>query len=138
MAPLPEMISLGQESKMERMNEATLNALKNLCAALDNDPRVLLEKQTEDAALQSKQAQDLAKKKDEAAAIYDEAIAHFGEDSAQTRKAQHDLYLAKQALDLLPEVAAYRKAYLQVALLYKEIDKIVLGPYREVPRCLHD
>ena len=68
-----------------------------------------------------------AYKKDLAISNLSDAINHFGENSEEAKKAQHELFLKKEALDNHPLVRDYLKAYQEVRGLYFNLNDILFS-----------
>ncbi len=120
---------------MVDMNEKTYAAALSLRQALEEDPRLIALKEAEARLNQDERAVALSKEKEKLSEAYDEALLHFGEDSDITKEAWHRLYLKKKELDELPASKAYWEKYLPLAKLYRELDSLVFGEFREKRKC---
>lgn len=119
------------------MKEQTRRALSALRTALKEDSRIL-ELDRLDAGLSSyPEILALSQKMKEVGERYYEISKRKGNEDEETRAAQHELYLAKKALDEAPEAREYMKQYAVVRRLYAEIDGILFGPYRIATRNCH-
>ena len=117
------------------MNERTYRALLTLKDAIHNDPRFAKLKEAEAALNQDEQAIALSKEKDRLTDVYEDALFHYGESSERAKDAWHNLYIRKKELDELPVSEAYRKAYVPLAKIYRELDLVLFSPYREKTKC---
>jgi hypothetical protein len=112
------------------MKSATTRALSALRQGLKEDPRIV-ELDRLDAELSSyPEILSLSAKMKEAGERYYELTKTKGNEAEETRLAQHELYLAKKALDEAPEAMEYRNQYAVIRRLYAEIDGILFGPFR--------
>ena len=92
---------------------------------LNNDERIILLNKLEEKMNNNEEVMALAYQKDLAVTSYNDALNHFRQDSEMVKKAQHELHLKKEALDLHPLVRDYLKAYSEVRDLYYHINDIL-------------
>ena len=92
-----------------------------------NDERVVLLNKLEKEMATNEEVMALAYQKDLAASNYSDALNHFGEESEEVKKAQHELFLKKEALDNHPLVRQYLKAYQEVRDLYFNLNEILFS-----------
>ncbi len=92
---------LAQDERIIRLNE--------LEQKMDNDNEVIA----------------LAYQKDVAVSNYSDALNHFSEDSEEVKKAQHEMYLKKLALDTHSLVRQYLDAYKEVRDLYIQMNALL-------------
>ena len=112
------------------MNEQILNKCQLLKEAIEKDPRILLLNQLEKEIENNEEVMVLSYKKDVALANYEDAIKYFKDDQDKIQKAQKLLADAKYNLDIHPLVKQYNKAYLEVKLMYEEINKQLFYIFR--------
>ena len=118
------------------MEAKTHEILTLLQAALSEDPRSVALETAEEALENSEEVRALSNKAKLAYEEFGYAQDHFGLESPITKERQHDLYLAKKALDEHPLSRDYAKKYALVRSLYAEIDALLIGPYRDKRVCL--
>ena len=94
---------------------------------LSQDERVLLLEKLEKEMNNNEEVMALAYQKDLAISNLSDAINHFGENSEEAKKAQHELFLKKEALDNHPLVREYLKAYQEVRELYFNLNDILFS-----------
>ena len=104
------------------MNEQILNKCQLLKEAIEKDPRILLLNQLEKEIENNEEVMVLSYKKDVALANYEDTIKYFKDDQDKIQKAQKLLAESKYNLDIHPLVKQYNKAYLEVKLMYEEIN----------------
>ena len=112
------------------MNEQILNKCQLLKEAIEKDPRILLLNQLEKEIENNEEVMVLSYKKDVALANYEDAIKYFKDDQDKIQKAQKLLAESKYNLDIHPLVKQYNKAYLEVKLMYEEINKQLFYIFR--------
>lgn len=112
------------------MNEQILNKCQLLKEAIEKDPRILLLNQLEKEIENNEEVMVLSYKKDVALANYEDTIKYFKDDQDKIQKAQKLLADAKYNLDTHPLVKQYNKAYLEVKLMYEEINKQLFYIFR--------
>ena len=117
------------------MTAKTLEALDNLVIALSSDSRIIELAKEEEELGKDEAAFTLAKKKDEAFARYMTLRLENGEKDEQTEIAKRELSIAKKEMDLSPAARRYRKAYAEVSALYRQMDEILFGEFRQSVRC---
>lgn len=100
-----------------------LNALYELKASLENDPRVLKLKELDKLLNENEEVMALSYRKDNANREYEDALRFFKENSPIVKEKQRLLYEAKYNLDIHPLVKEYNAAYKEVRLLYEEVNK---------------
>ena len=103
------------------------NAAYSLKELLDNDERVILLDDLEKKMNENEEVMALAYQKDLAVNDYSDALNHFSSDSEEVKKAQHNLFIKKEALDNHPLVSDYLKAYSEVRDLYYQINEILFN-----------
>ena len=118
------------------MEASTREILLSLASALSSDSRNLALSKAEKALEESEEVRELSRKTKEAYEAYGYSADHFGLESEETKKKQHELYLAKKALDEHPLSQEYNARFALVRRLYAEVDAILIGPYREKRVCL--
>ncbi len=123
---------------MLAMQETTSNVLNVLLDSIREDERFIAFRLAETAMEEDEEVQALSKTKDEKAVIWEEARRYEGENSPNALIAQKELYLAKKALDEHPKVLQYRKEYAQIARIFEELDRLVLGDFKTKVRCHRD
>ncbi len=94
---------------------------------LSQDERVVLLNKLEKEMNDNEEVMALAYQKDLAITNLSDAINHFGEKSEEAKKAQHELFLKKEALDNHPLVRDYLKAYQEVRELYFNLNDILFS-----------
>ena len=94
---------------------------------LSQDERVVLLNKLEKEMNNNEEVMALAYQKDLAISNLSDAINHFGENSEEAKKAQHELFLKKEALDNHPLVRDYLKAYQEVRELYFNLNDILFS-----------
>lgn len=94
---------------------------------LSQDERVVLLNKLEKEMNDNEEVMALAYQKDLAITNLSDAINHFGENSEEAKKAQHELFLKKEALDNHPLVRDYLKAYQEVRELYFDLNDILFS-----------
>ena len=94
---------------------------------LSHDERVVLLNKLEKEMNANEEVMALAYQKDLAISNLSDAINHFGENSEEAKKAQHELFLKKEALDNHPLVREYLKAYQEVRELYFNLNDILFS-----------
>ena len=94
---------------------------------LSQDERVVLLNKLEKEMNNNEEVMALAYQKDLAISNLSDAINHFGENSEEAKKAQHELFLRKEALDNHPLVRDYLKAYQEVRELYFNLNDILFS-----------
>ncbi len=94
---------------------------------LSQDERVVLLNKLEKEMNDNEEVMALAYQKDLAISNLSDAINHFGENSEEAKKAQHELFLEKEALDNHPLVRDYLKAYQEVRELYFNLNDILFS-----------
>ena len=94
---------------------------------LSQDERVVLLDKLEKEMNANEEVMALAYQKDLAINNLSDAINHFGENSEEVKKAQHELFLKKEALDNHPLVREYLKAYQEVRELYFNLNDILFS-----------
>lgn len=112
------------------MNEQILNKCQLLKEAIEKDPRILLLNQLEKEIENNEEVMVLSYKKDVALANYEDVIKYFKDDQDKIQKAQKLLAESKYNLDIHPLVKQYNKAYLEVKLMYEEINKQLFYIFR--------
>lgn len=112
------------------MNEQILNKCQLLKEAIEKDPRILLLNQLEKEIENNEEVMVLSYKKDVALANYEDTIKYFKDDQDKIQKAQKLLAESKYNLDIHPLVKQYNKAYLEVKLMYEEINKQLFYIFR--------
>lgn len=109
------------------MSEDIYSLAGELKDLLNNDKRILrlnaLEKELEN----NEEVMALAQQKDTAVSLYSDALNHFGKESEELKKYQHELFLKKEALDNHPLVREYMKAYNEVRDLYFNLNEILFS-----------
>ena len=101
--------------------EATYE-LKDL---LSQDERIIRLNNLEQKMKNDDEVIALAYQKDLAVSNYSDALKHFSEDSEEAKKAQHEMYLKKLALDTHPLVRQYLNAYKEVRDLYIQMNALL-------------
>ena len=112
------------------MNEQILNKCQLLKEAIEKDPRILLLNQLEKEIENNEEVMVLSYKKDVALANYEDTIKYFKDDQDKIQEAQKLLAESKYNLDIHPLVKQYNKAYLEVKLMYEEINKQLFYIFR--------
>ena len=112
------------------MNEQILNKCQLLKEAIEKDPRILLLNQLEKEIENNEEVMVLSYKKDVALANYEDTIKYFKDDQDKIQNAQKLLAESKYNLDTHPLVKQYNKAYLEVKLMYEEINKQLFYIFR--------
>jgi len=92
---------------------------------LDNDVRVSLLSEKEKIMENDIEAMKLAYLKDLRETEYSDSLKHFSQNSEEVKKAQKELFLAKEKLDLHQSVKDYLRAYKTVRELYHSINYIL-------------
>ena len=109
------------------MKETTINKAYALHEEIIHDSRYLhlleLEKEMEN----NEEVCLLSYRKDTANSHYNDMLKIYNEESDEVKKARHDLFLAKQALESHPVVIEYLKAYQEVRELFDNINDILFG-----------
>ena len=103
------------------------NAAYSLKELLDNDERIILLNELEKKMNDSEEVMALAYQKDLAVNEYSDALNHFASDSEEVKKAQHNLFVKKEALDNHPLVRDYLNAYSKVRDLYYQVNEILFN-----------
>ena len=101
--------------------EATYE-LKDL---LSQDERIIRLNNLEQKMKNDDEVIALAYQKDLAVSNYSDTLKHFSEDSEEAKKAQHEMYLKKLALDTHPLVRQYLNAYKEVRDLYIQMNALL-------------
>ena len=112
------------------MNEQILNKCQLLKEAIEKDPQILLLNQLEKEIENNEEVMVLSYKKDVALANYEDTIKYFKDDRDKIQKAQKLLAESKYNLDIHPLVKQYNKAYLEVKLMYEEINNQLFYIFR--------
>lgn len=112
------------------MDSRLLDEIEEIALALKGDKRLKELKDAEDRMLSDSEVIELIKRKNAMEDEYSLVLSYSSRDSEQAKKAQHELYLAKKALDEHPLVKEYNDAYLKARDLYLSLDEIIFGPYR--------
>ncbi len=94
---------------------------------LDNDERIILLDNLEKKMNENEEVMALAYQKDLAISQYSDALNHYSKDSEEVKKAHHELFLKKEALDKHPLVREYLAAYSEVRDLYYQINDILFN-----------
>ena len=94
---------------------------------LDNDERIIRLNKLEKEMNANEEVMALSYQKDLAVSAYSDALNHYGNNSPEIKKYQHDLFLKKEALDNHPLVKDYLKAYSEVRDLYFQINEILFN-----------
>ena len=94
---------------------------------LTNDPRIIRLNELEKKMNENEEVMALAYQKDVAVTEYSDSLNHFAKDSEEVKKAQHNLYIKKEALDNHPLVRDYLKVYSEVRDLYFELNDILFS-----------
>ena len=103
------------------------NAAYSLKDLLDNDERIILLNELEKKMNENEEVMALAYQKDLAVNEYSDALNHFANDSEEVKKAQHNLFVKKEALDNHPLVRDYLNAYSKVRDLYYQVNEILFN-----------
>ena len=109
------------------MTKDIYNVAYSLKELLDNDERVVLLDALEKKMNENEEVMALAYQKDLAVNEYSDALNHFSSDSEEVKKAQHNLFVKKEALDNNPLVRDYLKAYSEVRDLYFQLNEILFN-----------
>lgn len=109
------------------MTKDIYNVAYSLKELLDNDERVILLDELEKKMNENEEVMALAYQKDLAVNEYSDALNHFSSDSEEVKKAQHNLFIKKEALDNHPLVRDYLKAYSEVRDLYYQVNEILFN-----------
>ena len=117
------------------MNAITRRKLTDLRLAMERDPRQQALRSAEEELKKDPKALKLVEKKDAALAKYMQLRTELGAEDVATIASQEELHQAKLALDLLPASKAYSDAFSALNLLYREVDEILFGLFREIPHC---
>ncbi len=94
---------------------------------LSQDERDLLLNKLEQEMNANEEVMRLAYQKDVAVSKYSDVLNHFDENSEEAKKAHHEMFLAKEALDNHQLVRKYLNAYKEVRDLYFEINDILFS-----------
>lgn len=94
---------------------------------LDNDERIIRLNKLEKEMNANEEVMALSYQKDLAVSAYSDALNHYGNNSPEIKKYQHELFLKKEALDNHPLVKDYLKAYSEVRDLYFQINEILFN-----------
>ena len=94
---------------------------------LSQDERAILLNKLEEEMNANEEVMKLAYQKDIAVSNYSDVLNHFDENSEEAKKAHHEMFLAKVALDNHPLVRKYLDAYKEVRELYFEINDILFS-----------
>lgn len=94
---------------------------------LDNDERIILLDNLEKKMNENEEVMALAYQKDLAISQYSDTLNHYAKDSEEVKKAHHELFLKKEALDKHPLVREYLAAYSEVRDLYYQINDILFN-----------
>ena len=113
------------------MNPKTIDKAYELKESLQNDPRILLLNEKEDAMSNDEEAMKLCYKKDIANDEYVEMLRLFPEDSQEVKKAREKFYFTKKEFESLQVVKDYLKAYQDIRLLYEEINEILFKDFNK-------
>ena len=92
---------------------------------LSQDERIIRLNELEQKMNNDNEVISLAYQKDVAVSNYSDALNHFSEDSEEVKKAQHEMYLKKLALDTHPLVRQYLDAYKEVRDLYIQMNALL-------------
>lgn len=117
------------------MNEATIKSLYDLAEAMENDPRTRALFEAEKKLEASPKSAELATKARVTREEYLKRRLELGEEDEATKVALHQFYLAKKELDLDPLSREYSILFHEVNQIYRELDEILFGPFREKKRC---
>ncbi|MBQ7249799.1 MAG: YlbF family regulator [Bacilli bacterium] len=117
------------------MKEVCLRLLDDLALAMEEDSRLVLLRHDEEAMLADPISSALLTDMNKKGEVYQRLRLELGEKDEETIKAKRELAEAKRLLDENEFGEKYRHSYATVALLYKELDEIVFGPYREHASC---
>lgn len=109
------------------MNKDIYTLSSELKQLLDADERLILLNELEEKMRDNQEVMELAYHKDLAISRYSDLLNHFSSGDKITKKAHHELFLKKKALDEHPLVREYLKAYSQVRDLYLEISTILFS-----------
>ena len=109
------------------MEESIYLLASELHDLLLNDPRLLRLNELEKKMENSEEVMALSYQKDNAIALYSDALNHFGENASETKKCQRELFNKKEALDQHPLVKEYLQAYIKVRDLYFQINDILFS-----------
>ena len=116
------------------MNEKTLECLRSLSSALNEDKRILSLSLEEEKALNNEEVRGLSKKLKDAADEYEEACRLYGEESREALASRKKLHAAKLALDSKPECLSYSKALAEANTLLWKIEDILFGDIKKAPK----
>ena len=116
------------------MNEKTLERLRSLSSALNEDKRILSLSLEEEKALNNKEVGELSKKLKEAADDYEEACRLYGEESKEALASRKNLHAAKLALDTESECLTYSKALAAANSLLWQVEDILFGDIKKAPK----
>ncbi len=94
---------------------------------LDDDERIVRLNKLEKQMNENEEVMALSYQKDLAVSSYSDALNHYGNNSPEIKKYQHELFLKKEALDNHPLVMEYLKAYSEVRDLYFQINEILFN-----------
>ena len=94
---------------------------------LDNDERIIRLNKLEKEMNANEEVMALSYQKDLAVSAYSDALNHYGNNSPEIKKYQHELFLKKEALDNHPLVKDYLKAFSEVRDLYFQINEILFN-----------
>ena len=94
---------------------------------INNDERIIRLNELEKELNDNEEVMALSYQKDLAVSSYSDALNHFSNNSEEMKKAQHDLFVKKEALDNHPLVKEYLKAYGEVRDLYFQINETLFG-----------
>lgn len=100
---------------------------ENLQKIIQNDPRIKKLNELEKKMEEDKEVILLAYQKDVATTEYSDILNIYDRENEIAKKYQHNLYLAKKALDEHPLVQQYLKAYKEVRELYSSINEILFS-----------
>ncbi len=117
------------------MKEVTLRLLSDLSLALEEDPRLSSLQQEEESLSLDKENAALLEEAKKAREAYLTLRLECGEEDAKTIEAKKAFHQAKLALEEAPEVAEYRKRYAAASDLYRRLDEILFGEYRDHLSC---
>lgn len=110
------------------MKKELLDAAISFKEAYQSDPRFLRLKESEEAALSSPEVLALHQKMETIMAAYQEALSHNSPNKAEL---EHELHLAKLALDNHPLMKEYNEAFVVVRDLQLYFDDILFGPFNK-------
>ena len=109
------------------MTENIYSLAYSLKDLLVSDQRIINLDKLEKTMNENEEVMALAYQKDLAVNAYSDALNHFAENSEEVKKAQHQLFIKKEALDNHPLVREYLKAYSEVRDLYYHLNDILFS-----------